>query len=159
MLSEPLEQFYELAKKAAGLEAEGSEGTKAKSVAINKRCKWWNRGFCWEREKCSFGHEKNDCQDHLQGGCTTKGCNTLRHRKQCRYFCTEQGCHRGDQCEYLHLSEKEKNLNKQDKECMDKGVQIEEKKEFKDIDIQTVAEEICICKEECKTYNADLKKR
>ena len=42
---------------------------------------------------------------------------------------------------------------------MDKGVQIKEKKEFKDIDIQTVAEEICICKEECKTYNADLKKR
>ena len=40
---------------------------------------------------------------------------------------------------------------------MEKGVQIEEKKEFKDMDIQTDAEEICICKEECKTYSVHFK--
>ena len=35
---------------------------------------------------------------------------------------------------------------------MDKGVQTE-KKEINEKDVQTEAEEICICKEECNTYN------
>ena len=80
MPNEPLEQFDELARKAAGLEA---VGTQVESKIESKRCKWWNRGFCRVREKCSFSHVKGDCQEHLADGCTTKGCNTLRHRKRC----------------------------------------------------------------------------
>ena len=90
MPSEPVDQFYELARKAAGLDAEGTPG---ESKNESKRCKWWNRGFCRERKKCSFSRVKGDCQEHLAGGCTTKGFNTLRHRKRCRYFSTKQGCH------------------------------------------------------------------
>ena len=39
-----------------------------------------------------------------QDGCTSKMGNTLRQRKQCRYFCTDQSGHRGGDCEYLHVS-------------------------------------------------------
>ena len=35
-------------------------------------------------------------------GCTTQGCG-LRHRRKCRYWALKDGCHRGVDCEYLHL--------------------------------------------------------
>ena len=61
MSSEVLEPLFAVAKKAAGLEdCKTSVETKVKN---SKRCKWWNRGFCREREKCSFLHQK----EHLSG--------------------------------------------------------------------------------------------
>ena len=49
----------------------------------------------------------------------------MRHRKQCRYYNTSLGCHRGESCEYLHKLEKDtveseaidKNLSSQEVEA------------------------------------------
>ena len=69
-----------------------------------RRCKWWNRGYCREKERCLFIHPKGDCQDHLQGRCTSRGC-TLQHRKVCKFIHTRVGCLRGEDCAYLHPAE------------------------------------------------------
>ena len=45
MPSEGLEPFFEVARKAAGLEEKLS---KKIEVIERKRCKWWNRGICCE---------------------------------------------------------------------------------------------------------------
>ena len=55
-----------------------------------------------QQDGCSFSHQISDCKDHLQGGCNIKRCNTLRHRKVCKFFLSKEGCHRGDTCAYLH---------------------------------------------------------
>ena len=47
----------------------------AAPVDNNKRCKWWNRGFCREKEKCIFFHTPGDCYDHLDSKCTRQSCN------------------------------------------------------------------------------------
>ena len=65
-----------------------------------------NRGFCHEREGCSYGHPKEEFRDQLNGGCTKKGCNSLRHRRPCRYIKNDSGCHRGSKCEYLRSAKK-----------------------------------------------------
>ena len=85
--------LFEVAVRAAGLE---NKSVKDSVVKETKRCKWWNRGYCREKEGCSYAHHKGDCQDHLKGAFTIKGCNVLRHRKRCKYLNTEQGCHRGE---------------------------------------------------------------
>ena len=142
MYSEVLEPFFEVAKKAAETECKTSE---YKEVKENRRCKWWNRGFCHEREKCTFLHEKEDCQEHVMGGCTIKRCNTLIHRKKCKYFSTEEGCHRGKNCEYLHVEDKEPRENMV-KSFIDKEVQVQDKREVKEKEIQTESE-TCVCKD------------
>ena len=104
MPKEVHDPLFDVATKAAGLEVDKDRETIVKEV---KRCKWWDRGFCRERGACFYSHTKGDCQEHLKGGCTIKGCNTFRHRKKCRYFNTAVGCHRGESSEYLH----EANIN------------------------------------------------
>ena len=98
-------------------------------------CKWWNRGFCRERGACFYSHTKGDCQEHLKGGCTIKGCNTFRHRKKCRYFNTAVGCHRGESCEYLH----EANINTKVSEVEERNQTV---KEVQTKDINYMADKI-----------------
>ena len=74
-------------------------------VKDRRGCKWWNWGFCKEKDGCYFSHQSGDCQDHLQGRCSSKSCNTLRHRKVCKFFLTEEGCLMGEICAY-HLPNK-----------------------------------------------------
>ena len=102
-----------VARKAVRANEVEEEEPKAKD---KRRCKWWNRGFCRDKVKCSFRHPIGDCQDHLQGGCTTRGCITLRHRKVCKFLKTETGCLRGEECEYLHVQENELVEKRVDKE-------------------------------------------
>ena len=78
-----------------------------------RRCKWWNRGFCREKQSCSYSHPAGDCQDHLLGGCTNRRCSTLRHRKVCKYFSTEGGCLWGEKCAYLHSEKSQKDIEVQ----------------------------------------------
>ena len=70
--------LFEVAINAAGLENSNKKEQKKNET---RRCKWWNQGYCREKEGCSYAHPKEDCQDHLKDGCTIKGCNNLRHRK------------------------------------------------------------------------------
>ena len=153
MSSEVLEPLFAVAKKAAGLEECKTSGeTKVKN---SKRCKWWNRGFCRDREKCSFLHRKEDCQEHLSGGCTIKRCNTLRHRNKCKYFSTEEGCYRGESCAFLHIEDNELRENDNRTAVLDKEVQVEQKIEVKEKDSQTETD-TCVCKEECLSYKVHL---
>ena len=114
---EVIEPLLLVAKKAAGKEdVDAMEDVNDVEVKKFRRCKWWNGGFCREKKNCSFSHPLEDCENHLKGGCTTKGCKTKRHRKQCKYFNTESGCHRGESCEYLHQHE----ILTEEKEVKDK---------------------------------------
>ena len=64
-----LEPLVGVAKKAANIE---------RNIDVNcekeekRRCKWWNKGFCWERVECTYSHYKGECEYHLNGGSTTK---------------------------------------------------------------------------------------
>ena len=109
MPEEVHDPLFKMALKAAGI-----DDMKDKEVKVSKRCKRWNRGFCRERDRCSYSHHSGDCEEHLKGGCTQRGCTTLRHRKQCKYFDTSVGCHRGETCEYLHKLEKDTMENVKD---------------------------------------------
>ena len=104
----------------------------AAPVGNNKRCKWWNRGFCREKGSCLFSHTQGDCKDHLDSKCKSQSCK-LRHRKPCKYWATKEGCYRGSKCEYLHRVEpKVNNIETKSKEA-----QKESKVENKDFDVQT----------------------
>ena len=70
MPEQPLNIFYELARKAAWLESKISKNVEEKKARIYN---WWNRGFCRENEILSFVHEIEDCTDHLKGDCTNRG--------------------------------------------------------------------------------------
>ena len=61
-------------------------------------------------------------------------------------FSTEEGCHRGKKnCEYLHVEDKEPRENMV-KSFIDKEVQVQEKREVKEKEIQTESE-TCVCKD------------
>ena len=128
MSNEVLEPLFEVAKRAAGLECKTAKETEVKN---NKMCKWWTRGFCRKREKCSFLHEKGDCQEHLLGVYTIKRFNTLRHRKKCKHFSATEGCYRGKNCEYHQIEENDPMENYNKNVCMDKAVHSEKKVEVK----------------------------
>ena len=63
--------LFDMALKAAGVHV-----VKDKEVKVSKRCKWWNKGFCRERDRCSYNHQIGDCQEHLNGGYTQRGSRT-----------------------------------------------------------------------------------
>ena len=154
-----------VAKKAMdACVVEEKDNEKLKEM-FNVRCKWWNRGFCKEREKCSYDHPDDDCPDHLQdGGCSNKKCR-LRHRKDCRYFGTSQGCHRGEQCQYFHkilsmdnsevkadsdkgnITESQNNLNSENKETEKKAETCLCKKSFDESQVHVMENKIvCLLK-------------
>ena len=67
----------------------------------NKRCRYWNRGFCKEKSNCLFNHVAEDCESFQEdGSCSDRACKK-RHRKECRYY-RRGNCFRGEKCEYKH---------------------------------------------------------
>ena len=139
----------------------GQEGTSISKVKSNKRCKWWNRGYCREQERCQFSHQGEDCEEHLMlGHCTTKGCRQ-RHRKRWKYWNLKEGCYRGLECQYLHMVKDNPQENKL-QETDDKEVQAETKtKEYHNIGAQTEVEEkyieVCACTKETVTNELLIK--
>ena len=85
------------ARKAEGSVVEEEENENVEEIKEKRRCKWYNRGYCKEKKRSSFIHPRQDRQDHLQG-CT------LRHRRVCKFHEKEDGCIRGEMCEYLHMN-------------------------------------------------------
>ena len=72
----------------------------------HSKCRYWNRGYCREGEKCKYIHPKEDCKTQQdKGKCEDRQCEQ-RHRRYCRYYNSESGCYRGDKCHYLHSSSK-----------------------------------------------------
>ena len=83
-----------------------SKQKKVPQQEIHKKsiCRYWNRGFCREKEKCCFVQKKDDCKTYMNTGkCEDRRCEG-RHCKSCRYFKNESGCYRKDLCQYLHSS-------------------------------------------------------
>ena len=68
MEPEVLDEFHEVARKAAGV----VEITTVKDI-----------------------EGKEDCEEHLKRRCTKKDCKTLRQRKNCKYFSSEERWYRG----------------------------------------------------------------
>ena len=77
-----------------------------------KKCRYWNRGFCREGKSCKFSHPNEDCKNFLETGkCKERECRQ-RHRRKCRYYTTEEGCFRKENCQYLHdIITEENNYN------------------------------------------------
>ena len=131
------------------------EKEKVEDIKEKRRCKWFNRGYCKEKERCSFVHPRQDCQEHLQGRCTIRGC-TLRHRRVCKFNATKEGCIRGKMCEYIHNE-----LPKQ-KYTVEDVVETEEIKKEKVIMESKAAQtddvsEKCICMEEVEKNELIMK--
>ena len=61
------------------------------------RCRFQNFGFCKFREKCSFRHVQNVCQNQT---CDQKTC-LARHPKKCKYFIKKK-CKFGEKCQFSH---------------------------------------------------------
>ena len=71
---------------------------------IKGTCKYWNRGYCRNRERCRYDHPEEDCDVFmLNKDCRIQSFH-LRHRRTCKYWKTEEGCFRGNFCQYLHLA-------------------------------------------------------
>ena len=64
-----------------------------------KTCRFNNKGYCTEQERCQFFHADKDCEIYKRTGvCWKIGCR-LRHPKTCWYG---ERCFRGESCGYLH---------------------------------------------------------
>jgi hypothetical protein len=110
-----------------------------------RRCKWWNRGYCREKDSCSYSHPTGDCAEHLQGRCTRRGCTSLRHRKVCKFLSSEAGCLRGETCEYLHPQEVEKVVEEKAEE---QKSEIDKKEAIpKETQTENIFNNRCICNE------------
>ena len=113
----------------------------------SRRCKWWNRGFCKEKERCQFSHLGEDCKEHLRSAsCTTQGCK-LRHRRKCRYWALKEGCHRGVECEYTHIDKTQQENETKD---VHKMVQQKETKTVEKFDQEVQTEKIQKNSEACR---------
>ena len=57
-----------------------------KEVEFQINCKYWNRGFCKNRDGCKWNHSEGDCEDYMKGKkCYRRHCHK-RHRKACKYW-------------------------------------------------------------------------
>ena len=92
---------------------------------VPKKCKFFDTGFCKNRENCAFLHPTEICEEYLDSGkCSNfKGC-TERHPRQCRYW-QKKRCFHNQSCLYLHsntLNPEDKNVDKEsswDEKCDD----------------------------------------
>ena len=116
------------------------------NVKNPRRCKWWNRGFCWERDGFTFNHQKGDCQEYLNSGCAQIGCTTLRYRKPYRHFKSSLGCHRGENSAYLPKLEKD-NMENEAVDNIKDSQEVEKEVVNKTVGkkVQTEAENKCFC--------------
>ena len=67
-----------------------------------KKCKYFNKGYCKFKIKCKFAHSEEICKTYLEGRkCEEAACKD-RHPKVCKWW-LKGGCKRED-CAYLHVT-------------------------------------------------------
>ena len=77
------------------------EKAETKPKDKEKRCRYYNKGYCKYVGKCRYFHANEICQRHLENlKCSEKNCNK-RHSNQCKWFQKEVGCRRSN-CDFLH---------------------------------------------------------
>ena len=83
-------------------------------IKVPKRCKFFNKGYCKQGERCSFVHPSKICPKHLESGkCLDFRSCLDRHPQECRFW-KETTCYRGGTCLYLHkkVADKEEEKSK-----------------------------------------------
>ena len=65
----------------------------------NKRCKWWNRGYCKFKQSCPYLHPKKIC---IEEQCLNKECKK-RHPNSCKNW-QKGSCRFENLCEFTHPS-------------------------------------------------------
>ena len=93
-------------------------------LKVERKCKFWNAGYCKHKKACPFLHPENIC---IESKCADKICKK-RHPRTCRNW--KKGlCRFSDLCEFLHEekeemvsvnSEENKNTIKQDDTMIEK---------------------------------------
>ena len=98
--------------------------TRAQKTKMAVRCNFYNRGFCSKGRTCDFEHPAKLCEQYTQEGvCSRRHCKD-RHLYKCKYFWSEQGCFRGNSCEFLHANDVVTNLEEEhDKMDDEEGVE------------------------------------
>ena len=80
------------------------------------RCKYYNKGFCKEGNRCEFFHPQDNCQEFECSGQCSKGSSCkLRHPQKCRYW-LRGDCWRLGTYVYLH---KEEDFDKENIQTVD----------------------------------------
>ena len=87
--------------KVAAKKSKDDTSNSSDKTQREKRCRYYNFGFCKYRGKCRFNHPKEVCQTYIEGKCEDKSCQK-RHPKACKCFQGESGCRRAEECEYSH---------------------------------------------------------
>ena len=76
------------------------------------KCRYFNRGYCANRDNCTYVHNVEECQDE----CFDKTCQ-LRHKIECR---DGLECHflKNGTCQFKHLNGPEKIIKTKKKNKM-----------------------------------------
>ena len=70
----------------------------------NRKCRYFNRGYCKYKMKCRYFHPKNVCQEYVTNQkCSNSDCID-RHPKPCKWTAQTGGCKRINGCDYLHAT-------------------------------------------------------
>ena len=75
-------------------------------IKLERKCKFWNAGFCKFKEACPFQHPVEICNEDK---CEYKTC-IKRHPQICKQW-TKGSCKFQDLCEFRHEDDSEQNLN------------------------------------------------
>ena len=72
------------------------------------KCRYWNRGYCREGNNCNFTYKKEDCQIYLKTREYENRTCQGGHRRIGKYYNSQKGCFRKDQCQYLREYQRSK---------------------------------------------------
>ena len=107
-LNKDVLDLYQIIQKLTKNHKKSSENVFEKKVTkeseeeirTNKKCRFYNVGYCRSKSNCSFLHPTTFCKTDK---CNDKDCSN-RHVKNCKNFFFF--CKFGDSCEFRHDSKK-----------------------------------------------------
>ena len=111
-------------------------------IKVPKRCKFFNKGYCKQGERCSFVHPSKICPQHLESGkCIDFRSCLDRHPQECRFW-KETTCYRGGTCLYLHKKVADKEEEKSKNEGKSTMMQLENDDFVDEVNGEMIMEDI-----------------
>ena len=114
-------EMVKLVKKEQAVKQNDTTANKTSDKVVNakqRKCRYFNRGFCKYKTKCRFFHPGSVCKEYLRSGtCAIGECND-RHPKACKWLANRDGCRRKETCEYLHATLAQGNHENGNFECI-----------------------------------------
>lgn len=90
------------------MEARYINENEEKTRKSDKKCKFYNRGYCKKQTACIFMHPEQICKKHCDDKkCDEGGACRQRHPHVCKFW-LKGFCFRGDGCSFLHKKKGEK---------------------------------------------------